>query len=80
MKYVDSVDQDQTASSVQSDLDLHCPRKLLVSSSVRKKSEKIRTLSHTVQRFTDPERDGFSRHLRKKEENVGKTTFFLYPP
>ena len=28
--------KDQTARSVQSDLDLHCPRKLLVSSSVRK--------------------------------------------
>ena len=29
--------RDQTAHSVQSDLDLHCPQKLLVSSSVRKK-------------------------------------------
>ena len=28
--------RDQTARSVQSDLDLHCPQKLLVSSSVRK--------------------------------------------
>ena len=27
--------RDQTAHSVQSDLDLHCPQKLLVSSSVR---------------------------------------------
>ena len=33
---MDSVDQDQTAHSVQSDLDLHCPTNLLVSSSVRK--------------------------------------------
>ena len=28
--------RDQTAQSVQSDLDLHCPQKLLVSSPVRK--------------------------------------------
>ena len=28
--------RDQTAHSVQSDLDLYCPQKLLVSSSVRK--------------------------------------------
>ena len=28
--------RDQSARSVQSDLDLHCPQKLLVSSSVRK--------------------------------------------
>ena len=28
--------RDQTAHSVQSDLDIHCPQKLLVSSSVRK--------------------------------------------
>ena len=37
MKNVDSVDQDQTARTVQSDHDLHCPQKLLVSSSVREK-------------------------------------------
>ena len=36
MKNVDSVDQDQTAQKVQSDLNLHCPQKLLLSSSVRK--------------------------------------------
>ena len=37
LKYLDSVDQDQTVQNVQSDLDLHCPHKLLVSSSsVRK--------------------------------------------
>ena len=28
--------RDQTAGFVQSDLDLHCPQKLVVSSSVRK--------------------------------------------
>ena len=28
--------KDQTAQNVQSDLDLHCPQKLLVSTSVRK--------------------------------------------
>ena len=28
--------KDQTACSVQSDLDLHCPQKLLVLSTVRK--------------------------------------------
>ena len=33
---MDSVDQDQTAQNMQSDLDLHCPQKLLVSSSERK--------------------------------------------
>ena len=37
MKNVDNVDHDQTAGSVQSDHDQHCPQKLLVSSSVRKK-------------------------------------------
>ena len=36
MKNVDSVDQDQPAQNVQSDLNLHCPQKLLLSSSVRK--------------------------------------------
>ena len=33
---MDIVDQDQTAHSVQSDLDLHCPQKLIMLSSVRK--------------------------------------------
>ena len=32
---MDSIDQDQTARSVQSEFDLHCPQKLM-SSSVRK--------------------------------------------
>ena len=31
---MDSVNQDQTAQNVQSDLDLHCPQKFLVLSSV----------------------------------------------
>ena len=31
---MDSVDQDQTAQNVQSDLDLHCPQKLFVLSTV----------------------------------------------
>ena len=33
---MDSVDKDQTARYVQSDLDVHCPQKPLVSSTVRK--------------------------------------------
>ena len=33
---MDSVDQDQIARSVQSGLDLHCPRKFLVASTVGK--------------------------------------------
>ena len=36
MKNVDSVDEDQTAHSVQCDLDLDCQQKLLVLSSVGK--------------------------------------------
>ena len=32
--------RDQTAYSMQSDLDLHCPQKPLVSSTVRKKLKK----------------------------------------
>ena len=39
--------RDQTARSVQSDLDLHCPQKLLVSSTVRKEL----TLSQTSPGF-----------------------------
>ena len=36
MQNVDTMDHHQTARSVQSDGDLHCRQKLLVSSSVRK--------------------------------------------
>ena len=46
--------KDQTAHSVQSDLDLHCPQKLLVSSlSVRKDL----TICKSVMRVSDPEED-----------------------
>ena len=34
--YMDNADKDQTAQNVLSDLDLHCPQKLPLSSSVRK--------------------------------------------
>ena len=33
---MDSADQDQTACSVLSDLDLHCPQNFLVLSLIRK--------------------------------------------
>ena len=40
MKHADKLDQDQTATSVQPDLDLHCPQQPLVLSSVRKELKK----------------------------------------
>ena len=44
---MDIVDQDQTARSVQSDLDLHCPQKFRVSSLVRKELRERNKLTST---------------------------------
>ena len=57
--------RDQTASSVQSDLDLHCPQKLLVLSLVRKE------LTQTV-----PKKQNFEYKMRKKND---KELFLLCP-
>ena len=59
-----SVDQDQSAHFVQSDLDLHCPQKLLASSSVRKEL----TLNHTIPTFNNLGKESFRKHRGKKRK------------
>ena len=44
----DSVDQDQTARSVQSDLDLQCPQKVLMSTNSLPKTEEKKGCKNCV--------------------------------
>ena len=64
--------RDQIACSLQFDLDLHCPQKLLVLSSVRREL----TLYHTIPTFNDPKEESSRKHWEK--ENMLVTSIFPF--
>ena len=66
--------RDQAARFVQSDLDLHCPQELHVSSPVRKEL----THYHTMKTIEALEEKAYENILGK-EENAGNQDFLLFP-
>ena len=62
--------RDQTAHFVQSDLDLHCPQKLLASSSVRKELKVARIMKFVLD---------WSENFVEKGVTDGNQYFLLFP-
>ena len=75
MKNVDSVDQDQTSRSVQSDLELYCPQKLLVLLLVGEELMATWTKEVTSPNIVFPRQEGETR-LRQVGHFI--TDYFQY--
>ena len=87
-----NVDEDHTAHLVQSELDLHCPKKLLVLSSIRKRVNffiflnkrcpsyclAVLTLYHSIPAFNNPTKKTLE-NIVGKGENAGNQHFLLIP-